>query len=247
MRRLLLGTMGVKSLLQGLNAAATAGFEPRTVWSEVRRRKPIGHCASNYEWSDLFFWQGPPTTCLFSFSKLLVMCSHPQLAKRQTSLMPSTVLDLQMQGSKWHAGKVLCCATKGFTPKDDLQTRRTALIARLLGLYGKDSVENWWKGWEPKKAAVRKFSEEETTQRQEKGEKSEENWGIPSERSTAPQSKAELSRLIWQDQNLASKKVSWMPSSWKLAHFSSWATSLCQRWWSEAFQCRLSGIASTCS
>ena len=38
MWRLLLGTMGVKSLVQGLNAAATAGFEPRTVWSEVRRR-----------------------------------------------------------------------------------------------------------------------------------------------------------------------------------------------------------------
>ena len=30
--------MGVKSLVQGLNAAATAGFEPRTIWSEVRRR-----------------------------------------------------------------------------------------------------------------------------------------------------------------------------------------------------------------
>ena len=30
--------MGVKSLVQGLNAADTAGFEPRTVWSEVRRR-----------------------------------------------------------------------------------------------------------------------------------------------------------------------------------------------------------------
>ena len=28
---LLLGTMRVKSLVQGLNAAATAGFEPRTV------------------------------------------------------------------------------------------------------------------------------------------------------------------------------------------------------------------------
>ena len=34
MWRLLLGTMGVKSLVQGLNAAATAGFEPRTVWSD---------------------------------------------------------------------------------------------------------------------------------------------------------------------------------------------------------------------
>ena len=44
MWRLLLGTMGVKSLVQGLNAAATAGFEPRTVWSEVRRRNRIGHC-----------------------------------------------------------------------------------------------------------------------------------------------------------------------------------------------------------
>ena len=51
MWRLLLGTMGVKSLVQGLNAAATAGFEPRTVWSvwsEVRRRNRIGHCASGY-------------------------------------------------------------------------------------------------------------------------------------------------------------------------------------------------------
>ena len=35
MWRLLLGTMGVKSLVQGLNAAATAGFEPRTVLSEA--------------------------------------------------------------------------------------------------------------------------------------------------------------------------------------------------------------------
>ena len=41
MWRLLLGTMGVKSLVQGLNAAATAGFEPRTVWSEVRRRNRL--------------------------------------------------------------------------------------------------------------------------------------------------------------------------------------------------------------
>ena len=41
MRRLLFGTMGVKSLVQGLNAAATAGFEPRTVWSEVRRRNRL--------------------------------------------------------------------------------------------------------------------------------------------------------------------------------------------------------------
>ena len=41
MWRLFLGTMGVKSLVQGLNAAATAGFEPRTVWSEVRRRNRL--------------------------------------------------------------------------------------------------------------------------------------------------------------------------------------------------------------
>ena len=41
MWRLLLGTMGVKSLVQGLNAAGTAGFEPRTVWSEVRRRNRL--------------------------------------------------------------------------------------------------------------------------------------------------------------------------------------------------------------
>ena len=41
MWRLILGTMGVKSLVQGLNAAATAGFEPRTVWSEVRCRNRL--------------------------------------------------------------------------------------------------------------------------------------------------------------------------------------------------------------
>ena len=33
--------MGVKSLVQGLNTAATAGFEPKTVWSEVRRRNRL--------------------------------------------------------------------------------------------------------------------------------------------------------------------------------------------------------------
>ena len=49
MWRLLLGTMGVKSLVQGLNAAATAGFEPRTVWSEVRRRNRLA--------------TAPPLTC----------------------------------------------------------------------------------------------------------------------------------------------------------------------------------------
>ena len=33
--------MGVKSRVQGLNAAATAGFEPRTVWSEIRHRNRL--------------------------------------------------------------------------------------------------------------------------------------------------------------------------------------------------------------
>ena len=49
MWRLLLGTMGVKSLVQGLNAAATAGFEPRTVWSEVRRRNRLATAPPTYE------------------------------------------------------------------------------------------------------------------------------------------------------------------------------------------------------
>ena len=52
MWRLLLGTMGVKSLVQGLNAAATTGFEPRTVWSEVRRRNRLATAppANNSAW-----------------------------------------------------------------------------------------------------------------------------------------------------------------------------------------------------
>ena len=40
MWRLLLGTTGVKSLVQGLNAAATAGFEPRTVSLHWTRQEP---------------------------------------------------------------------------------------------------------------------------------------------------------------------------------------------------------------
>ena len=53
MWRLLLGTMEVKSLVQGLNAAATAGFEPRTVWSEVRRRNRLATAPSLFSagWS----------------------------------------------------------------------------------------------------------------------------------------------------------------------------------------------------
>ena len=51
MWRLLLGTMGVKSLVQGLNAAATAGFEPRTVWSEVRRRNRLATAPSRMEFN----------------------------------------------------------------------------------------------------------------------------------------------------------------------------------------------------
>ena len=53
MWRLLLGTMGVKSLVQGLNAAATAGFEPRTVWSEVRRRNRLFSAAILFLWLTL--------------------------------------------------------------------------------------------------------------------------------------------------------------------------------------------------
>ena len=62
MWRLLLGTMGVKSLVQGLNAAATAGFELRTVWSEVRRRNrlatapPLGPLRGRNSCC-LWFWQ----------------------------------------------------------------------------------------------------------------------------------------------------------------------------------------------
>ena len=55
MWRLLLGTMGVKSIVQGLNAAATAGFEPRTVWSEVRRRNRLATSLLRYKKSH--FWQ----------------------------------------------------------------------------------------------------------------------------------------------------------------------------------------------
>ena len=51
MWRLLLGTMGVKSLVQGFNASATAGFESRTVWSEVRRRNRLATSGCNFRWA----------------------------------------------------------------------------------------------------------------------------------------------------------------------------------------------------
>ena len=67
MWRLLLGTMGIKSLVQGLNTAATARFEPRTVWSEVRRRNRLAtalpkerlrrrRLAAHHRWVT-FFWK----------------------------------------------------------------------------------------------------------------------------------------------------------------------------------------------
>ena len=59
MWRLLLRTVGVKSLVQGLNAAATAGFEPRTVSSEVRRRNRLA--------------TAPPLRCL-STSSIIPWC-----------------------------------------------------------------------------------------------------------------------------------------------------------------------------
>ena len=57
MWRLLLGTMGVKSLVQGLNTAATAGFEPRTVWSEVRRRNRLATAPPRLHVVDLHTFQ----------------------------------------------------------------------------------------------------------------------------------------------------------------------------------------------
>ena len=54
MWRLLLGRMGVKSLVQGLNAAAMAGFEPRTVWSEVRHRNRLATAPPF--WRFVFLW-----------------------------------------------------------------------------------------------------------------------------------------------------------------------------------------------
>ena len=84
MWRLLLGTMGVKSLVQGLNAAATAGFEPRTVWSEVRRRNRIGHCAPTHIiWPRLFLdsmmWYNSHTMLWYNSHSMLWYDSHTML------------------------------------------------------------------------------------------------------------------------------------------------------------------------
>ena len=74
MWRLLLGTMGVKSLVQGLNAAATAGFEPRTVWSEVRRRNRLATAVSRSIFLK-FSGKTPGAICLPQFSFRVVIFS----------------------------------------------------------------------------------------------------------------------------------------------------------------------------
>ena len=68
MWRLLLGTMGVKSLVQGLTAAATAGFELRTVWSEVRRRNRLATTPPKLTCSELFVERSKKTPSLKSAS-----------------------------------------------------------------------------------------------------------------------------------------------------------------------------------
>ena len=80
MWRLLLGTMGVKSLVQGLNAAATAGFEPRTVWSEVRRRNRLATAPPYHD-------------IIFSAQVKFVLCDqrlHAKVAIFRQKLLQST-------------------------------------------------------------------------------------------------------------------------------------------------------------
>ena len=61
--------------------------------------------------------------------------TQPQTSKRQKSLMPSRVLDMQMREPQWHTGKVLYCATKGVTPKDYLQACRELCAWRSFFLH----------------------------------------------------------------------------------------------------------------
>ena len=85
MWRLLLGTMEVKSLVQGFYAAATAGFEPRTVWSEVRRRNRL---ATAYD-------QLLPTSKSLKIMEIACKhhCTHThRLAPRHVSVPRSRIL-----------------------------------------------------------------------------------------------------------------------------------------------------------
>ena len=91
MWRFLLGTMGVKSLVQGLNTAATAGFEPRTVWSEVRRRNRLATAELQKESLTFDF-------CQFFFS---FFCTRMTFRKWKCTVntdLPSCAMGLMLCG-----------------------------------------------------------------------------------------------------------------------------------------------------
>ena len=92
MWRLLLGTMGVKSLVQGLNEAAAAGFEPRTVWSEVRRRNRMA--SRTIRTKAQLFWLSTRTT-LFMCSRLLAHRRQTAKKKDHPNLLP--VLEVALE------------------------------------------------------------------------------------------------------------------------------------------------------
>ena len=91
MWRLLLGTMGVKSLVQGLNAAATAGFEPRTVWSEVRRRNRLATAPpllKLYCFTKANFRSAAPA-CIMCINPTNRMRGHDEARRREASVQRS--------------------------------------------------------------------------------------------------------------------------------------------------------------
>ena len=137
MWRLLLGTMGVKSLVQGLNAAATAGFEPRTVWSEVRRRNRLATAPCTCIYSSLLFivyyflllqfsWQEGPENVwddhelLMSEISVVVVCC--------TTSVCFTYVVCQLNDLVW--GSALCF--RKTTPPLSLSLNRCQRLERKL-------------------------------------------------------------------------------------------------------------------
>ena len=111
MWRLLLGTMGVKSLVQGLNTAATAGSEPRTVWSEVRRRNRLATAppfqnALDHVWHDGLLY------------KLGLLGITPKSLQWLQSYLSNRSLDVNVNSStSKDFPPDFCRCTPGFSPR----------------------------------------------------------------------------------------------------------------------------------
>ena len=108
MWRLLLGTMGVKSLVQGLNAAATAGFEPRTVWSEVRRRNRLATAPPLTDLLYSFLWAAIQSGVVILENRHIGAYSGMHSGSR--TYLCKNHESLEFRDDRWYQAHLHCCS-----------------------------------------------------------------------------------------------------------------------------------------